>query len=221
MCVVGVLLDDEFLNGVDNGDVGDVVAASLGVVWRAIHHELVVRFASTVDGPLGDGAVVKRALPNGRAAEDDAGHHGAEHERITRVQGEFGNGKGVDDTGAGSGLRFKDRGFAGDVYGVSDCADFESDIDTGDLADLNRHTFAVVNFEALGGGGQLILAGAEKRNGVGAGGVAFRVGGFIGGGINGADCDIRHRGAGGVEDPPCNGGAEFLREQTAREQTQS
>ena len=63
--VIGVGLDLELLHRIDRRHVGDVVAARLRVIGRAVQQELVIGCAAAVDAPVGDGAVVERPLPNG------------------------------------------------------------------------------------------------------------------------------------------------------------
>lgn len=84
--VVGVGLDFELLNGVDRGDVGEVVAAGLGVVGGAVEEEFGVAVGA-VYAPFGDGAVVEGALVGEGAIEVDAGDEGGEHEGVSAVEG--------------------------------------------------------------------------------------------------------------------------------------
>ena len=47
--VIGVALHLEFLHSIHNGHIGDVIAASLPVVGRAIDEEFVLTLAAAVD----------------------------------------------------------------------------------------------------------------------------------------------------------------------------
>ena len=85
----GVRHHAEFLHGIDDGHVRDVIEAHLPVIRSAVQHELGRGIAAAVDGPLCDRAVVERTLPDGRAVEGDAGHHRAEHERVAGIQGKL------------------------------------------------------------------------------------------------------------------------------------
>jgi hypothetical protein len=118
---------------------------------------------------LGDGAVVEWALPDGRAAEGDAGHHDAEHEGVARVQRHFSHLLGGDDTGAGGSLRFQHGRFRGDFDGFGHGADFEADVDTGDLADFQDDILADVLLEPGHRHGHPVVAGTQASTSLAAG----------------------------------------------------
>ena len=123
----------------------------------------------------GDRAVIERALPDGRAVERDAGHHGAEHERVARVERHFRDLLRGDDAAAAGALRFEHRRFGGDFHRVGDGADFQSDVDTGDLGGFERHVVADELLESLRRRRQLVNAGAEQRDRIRAGIVVVAV----------------------------------------------
>jgi hypothetical protein len=112
----------------------------------------------------GDGAVVERPLPYGRAVEGDAGHHGAEHERIARIERHLCDLLRGDDATAAGGLGFEHRGVRGDFDGVGDCADFQIHVDGYDLGCVELDGVFDVLLESLGRRGDLIDAGTEQRD---------------------------------------------------------
>ena len=219
--VIGVLLDVELLHRVDDRHVGNVIAASLRIVRRAVHHELIVRLAAAVDGPLGDSPVVKRTLPDGGPAENHARHHRAQHERIAAVERKFRDRDGVDDAGAGSGLRFEQRGFTSDIHRVRQRADLKHHIDTGDLAHLDGQVFAVAHLKALRRHRQFITAGTQERNRVSTGSIAGSVGRFVIRSVDRADRCVGYGRPGRVENPSRNRRAEFLRQRHAGDYRES
>ena len=209
--IVGVLLDGEFLDGIDDGDVGDVVVPELGVVGSAVHEEFVIGLATAIDGPFGDGAVIEGALPDSGAAEGDAGHHGAKHEGVTGVEGEGLDLLLIDDADAGGGLGFEHGGFGGDGDVFGDGADFEDDFDTDDAADFEGDVFADELFESVGGDSEPVLTGAKEGDGVRTVGAGGSRRSFVVGDVDGLDASAGDGAARRVIDVTRDGGAEVLR----------
>src|SRR5262249_6031081 len=71
LSVVCIGLDLEFLYRIHRRHKRDIVAASLGIIRRAIEQKLVLLLAS-VDAPVGNGSVIKWALISQLAVEIDA-----------------------------------------------------------------------------------------------------------------------------------------------------
>ena len=134
--VIGVALHLELLDRIHDRHIGNVVVAGLAVVRGAIHQKLVLALPAAVDRPFGDGAVVKGPLPNGRAAKSHAGHHGAKHKRIARVQGQFGNSLRVNHATAIGRGRFEQRCLRRDGHGLALRPELELNRKRGRLRDL-------------------------------------------------------------------------------------
>ena len=101
------------------------------------------------------------ALPDGRPVERHAGHHAAEHERITRIQRQLGNLLCVDDAAAAARLGFEQLGRGSDLHALVDIADIQRDIDSRDLAHFQREILAQVLLESGGRRGEPVASSAR------------------------------------------------------------
>ena len=113
--VVGVGLHLELLHRVGRRHVGDVVAALVGVVRRAVEQEFVVAVLAAVHRKVGQRAVVERPQVDGLRVVGDAGDQHVERYRAARLQRQLGDAVPVDD-GAAIGLAgLEQRRVGGDV----------------------------------------------------------------------------------------------------------
>ena len=144
----------------NDGHVSDVVAAHLSIVCSAVEHVLGGRVAAAVNGPLGDGAVVEGALPDCGAVEIDAGHHGAEHKRVARVERHFRDLLFGDHTAAPRTLRLQREGLRGDLHSFAHRTDFQADIEAERFGGFQHHTVPDKRLESGGGGGEGVGARA-------------------------------------------------------------
>ena len=109
--IVGVLHHGEFLDGVLDRYVGNIVGAHLRVIGGAVQQEFVVFLQTAVHHPIGDRTVIERPLPDGGSTEGDPGRRETQHERIAaRIQGQVRNVLGVDQAAAVRGLRVQQGG---------------------------------------------------------------------------------------------------------------
>ena len=149
--VVGVLHHGEFLNRLHHRHVGEIVCTHLSVVGRAIQQEFIAFLPTAIDNPIGDGAVVEGALPDGCAAEGYAGCGQPQHEWIAAgVQRQVGHLLGVDQTGAAAALGVEQRGLAVDFHRLGEVAYFEFGVDSGHLADFQTDIVSNILLKACG-----------------------------------------------------------------------
>ena len=146
--VVGVRLHLELLHRIGWRHVGDVVAALVRVVGRAVEQEFVVAVLAAVHRKVGQCAVVERTEVDGLRVVGDAGDQRRERYRAARLERQLRDARLIDDRAAIGLARFEQRRFGRDVDALGYAAHAELRVDDGDLTDFEPHVGPVVLLES-------------------------------------------------------------------------
>ncbi len=163
--VVRVRRDLYFMDGFRRRHVGDVVAALVGVIRRAVEQELVVAVLAAVHRPVGERAVVEGAQIDRRPVVGHAGDEHHERHRAARLERQLGDAGAVDDGAAVGAARLEERRLGEDGDFLGQPADAELCGDLGSLPDLQAHVGAGVLLKAAHLDGERVVPRAQERNG--------------------------------------------------------
>ena len=199
-------MDFEFAQGVDGG--GEAIGH--GVIihdFDSIQIEAVGGVAGAVGGG-GSGATGRVGLADGAASTTDGDGAGSsslyarnelgELDKITSVQGQIDDFRGVDD-GSDSGVFGLQQGrFAGDANGIGDVTEAQDDVDTGGLIDLEHDVVDLVSLEAFFSYCDAIISGCQERQRVRASTIGTGFTNGVGGEVKGPNFCVGDGTANGI-----------------------
>ncbi len=169
--VVRVRGDLELLHRFRRRHVGDVVAALVGVVRRAVEQELVVAVLAAVHRPVGERAVVERAEVDRLGVVVDAGDEHGERHRAARLQRQLGDTRASMTVPRLALLVSSSGDSAETVTSSVTPPTARADVDRGRLIDFEPHAASRVLLKPRELDRHRVRAGAKEGDGV----IAVRV----------------------------------------------